>query len=215
MDILEMVLKLLAATALGGLIGLEREAHDRPAGLRTHILVCVGSALFALCSYEVAGNRFDPGRITAQIVTGVGFLGAGTIIQRGSAIRGLTTAASIWTVAAIGIAVAIGGEMLAVAAAASLVVFATLSLARHLENVLIRHEERYLTVNVQGGSERIGRVLAMLVEHRAQVYVLSSEAGPEDLRSLKLRLRVGRDFDQNALAADLAASEDVISYRWE
>ena len=114
----DMILKLVVSLALGGAVGLERETHGRPAGLRTHILVCVGSTLFALCSYTVAGTRFDPGRISAQIVTGIGFLGAGTIMRQGSVVRGLTTAASIWTVAAIGVAVAIGGEMMLVAIAA-------------------------------------------------------------------------------------------------
>ena len=89
------------ATFLGALIGLERETHGRAAGLRTHILVCLGTTLFTMCSYLIAGDYYDPGRITAQIVTGIGFLGAGSILRQGNTIVGLTSAASIWATAAI------------------------------------------------------------------------------------------------------------------
>jgi putative Mg2+ transporter-C (MgtC) family protein len=107
-----MLLRLGMSAFLGGMIGLERETHGRPAGLRTHTLVCLGSTLFTFCSYAIAQPGNDPGRITAQIVTGIGFLCAGTIIHEGSIVRGLTSAASIWTAAAIGVAVGIGGQML-------------------------------------------------------------------------------------------------------
>src|SRR5688500_15602544 len=86
---------LLLAALCGALIGFERERQDRPAGLRTHILVCMGSALITLVSRDLAGARYDPGRIAAQIVSGIGFLGAGTILRQGNAVRGLTTAASL------------------------------------------------------------------------------------------------------------------------
>lgn len=113
----DLVLRLLLAGAFGGLIGLEREIGDQPAGFRTHILVAVGSCLFAIVSAygfdAFLGQfpdqiRFDPSRVAAQIVTGIGFLGAGAIIRYGTTVRGLTTAASLWVVAAIGLAVALG-----------------------------------------------------------------------------------------------------------
>jgi len=91
-----VALRLLAAFVLGGVIGLERERRDRPAGLRTHILVTVGAALVMMLSRLVAGEDFDPGRIAAGVVTGIGFLGAGTIIRSGPDVHGLTTAATIW-----------------------------------------------------------------------------------------------------------------------
>lgn len=114
---LDLVVRLLLAAVLGGAIGLERELRDQPAGFRTHILVAVGSCLFALVSafgfdafLELSPEeiRFDPSRVAAQIVTGIGFLGAGAIIRYGMTVRGLTTAASLWVVAAIGLAVAVG-----------------------------------------------------------------------------------------------------------
>lgn len=107
----EVLLRLFVAAALGGAIGLERELRERQAGLRTHLVVSVGSALFTLVSaYGFAGfgPRVDPTRIAAQIVSGIGFLGAGAIIRQGLSVRGLTTAASLWLVAAIGMAAGAG-----------------------------------------------------------------------------------------------------------
>lgn len=104
--------RLLAAAAAGALIGLERELHDKPAGFRTNIMICIGAALFTLVSVEMAGDdaSVDRTRIAAQIVTGVGFLGAGAIIQRRNHVVGLTTAATIWAVASVGMAFG-AGEM--------------------------------------------------------------------------------------------------------
>src|SRR4051794_35734840 len=99
------LLRLSVAALLGGAIGMERELRERGAGLRTHLVVCVGSALFTLVSaYGFTGFRVDPTRISAQIVSGIGFLGAGAIIRQGLSFRGLTTAATLWLVAAIGMA---------------------------------------------------------------------------------------------------------------
>ncbi len=102
--------RLLAATAAGAIIGLERELADKPAGFRTNIMICLGAALFTLVSAEMAGDsdRVDPTRIAAQIVTGVGFLGAGAIIQHRGNVVGLTTAATIWAVASVGMAFGAG-----------------------------------------------------------------------------------------------------------
>ncbi|HEV3474660.1 MAG TPA: MgtC/SapB family protein [Actinomycetota bacterium] len=120
---LELVLRLLLSAVLAGAVGLEREISDQPAGFRTHMLVALGACLFSIVSaYSVEGLfdgdqpigvRFDPTRIAAQIVTGIGFLGAGAIIRYGMSVRGLTTAASLWVVAAIGMAVGFGGYLLA------------------------------------------------------------------------------------------------------
>ncbi len=160
MTLTHIILKLIAAALLGSLIGLERETHGGPSGLRTHILVCVGATLFALCSFNIAHGKFDPGRVTAQIVAGIGFLCAGTIMRQGSVVRGLTTAASIWVVAAIGIAVAIGGEMLAVAAAAAILVVFTLNLVPRVEKYLsLRRNEKWLSLATKLDPEAIPQVL--------------------------------------------------------
>ncbi|MEW6227795.1 MAG: MgtC/SapB family protein, partial [Bacillota bacterium] len=109
----EIIFRLVLAMMFGGFIGLERESHKRPAGFRTHILVCVGSALVMMISQYAFVNfarttEYDPGRIAAQVVSGIGFLGAGTILREGPTIKGLTTAASLWVVAGIGLAVGTG-----------------------------------------------------------------------------------------------------------
>jgi putative Mg2+ transporter-C (MgtC) family protein len=109
----EMVLRLLLAVVLGGIVGWERQMAKKPAGLRTHLLVCIGAALFTLASiYGFEGG--DPARVAAGIVAGIGFLGAGTIIRSGEGILvGLTTASSIWAVAAIGMVAGTGLYILA------------------------------------------------------------------------------------------------------
>lgn len=109
----EMIFKLALACILGGLIGLERESLNRPAGLRTYTLVCVGSTLAMIVSIDIYllyhhTVQADPGRIAAQVVSGIGFLGAGTIMREGATVRGLTTAAGLWVVACIGLAVGAG-----------------------------------------------------------------------------------------------------------
>src|SRR4051794_12575917 len=115
---LQLSIRLLAAAVLGGLIGVEREVHGRPAGMRTHLLVAFGCALFTVLSIygfndPISGtSNPDPSRLAAQIVSGIGFLGAGAIIKYGTSIRGLTTAASLWATAAIGIGTGTGQYVL-------------------------------------------------------------------------------------------------------
>lgn len=112
---LQLAGRLAAGLVLGALIGLERELHRQPAGFRTHSLVALGAALFTIVSaYGFAGDAVDPTRIAAQIVSGIGFIGAGTILQHRGSIRGLTTAASLWSVAAIGMAAGAGLLVMAV-----------------------------------------------------------------------------------------------------
>lgn len=109
----QIILRLILSVILGGLIGLERQLHRRSAGLRTHILVCLGSCLIMLTSlyvFDIYNHKvpLDPGRIAAGVITGIGFLGAGAIIRDREGIKGLTTAASLWVVAGIGLAVGCG-----------------------------------------------------------------------------------------------------------
>jgi putative Mg2+ transporter-C (MgtC) family protein len=137
----EMWIKLALATACGAAIGIERELHDKPAGLRTNMLICVGSALITMVSLHVAlsyaerqVNIADPGRIAAQIVSGIGFLGAGTIIQARGSVHGLTTAATIWVMAGIGLA--IGSGAFAPAIATTVILLGTLAAVGWLEGHL-------------------------------------------------------------------------------
>jgi len=116
---------------LGGAIGFERERHGRPAGLRTHMLVALGVVLFCIISAAYPGA--DPTRISAQVVTGIGFLGAGTILRLGAEVRGLTSAASIWATAAVAMAVARGGPYMIVAVVSTLFALLTLSYVEKIE----------------------------------------------------------------------------------
>lgn len=130
---LEMIARLLLAVALGGLIGFEREITRRPAGLRTHMLVSLGSALFTIISITFAQ---DPARIAAAIVTGIGFLGAGSIIALRGHVQGITTAASIWVVASVGLGVGVGEYALSIIGA--VLVFAILQIKRVEEKFIPR-----------------------------------------------------------------------------
>jgi putative Mg2+ transporter-C (MgtC) family protein len=109
----EVAARLVVAALLGALVGWERERAQRPAGLRTYMLVAFGSALFTVLSLEAFGPQADPARLAANIVVGIGFLGAGTIFREGEVVRGLTTAAGLWAVAAIGMAAGVGEYLLA------------------------------------------------------------------------------------------------------
>jgi putative Mg2+ transporter-C (MgtC) family protein len=127
----EVMLKLIIAVILGGIIGWEREVHGRPAGMRTHIMLILGVVLLSEVS-KVFGAG-DPARIAAQIVTGVGFLGAGAILRMGLEIKGLTSAASLWAATGIGMAVSVGGPFLIIAAGATVVAIFTLEVLSKVE----------------------------------------------------------------------------------
>jgi putative Mg2+ transporter-C (MgtC) family protein len=115
---IELIQRLLLAAVIGGLIGAERELRRKSAGFRTNILIALGSAIFTICSLTLGGGVGDPTRISAQIVTGIGFLGAGTILRNRDGVHGLTTAAIVWVNAALGVAAGGGQYRLAIIAGA-------------------------------------------------------------------------------------------------
>jgi putative Mg2+ transporter-C (MgtC) family protein len=134
---LDLVLRLSAGVVLGAVIGFERELRGQPAGFRTHSLVSLGAALFTVVSaFAFIGPGIDPTRIAAQIVSGIGFIGAGTILQYRGHIRGLTTAASLWSVAAIGTAA--GAGLYVVAVAGTILILVVLSILEWVENIAVR-----------------------------------------------------------------------------
>ena len=147
-------IRLTLATILGGVIGWEREHTNRPAGLRTHEVVCIGSTLCMIVSEFVSekyGQVIDPTRIGAQVISGIGFLGAGTIIKEGFSVKGLTTAASLWCVACIGLA--LGSGFYSGAMIATLFIYCTLII---MKKFLIQHTST--------------RVISLLVDHVDPVY---------------------------------------------
>ena len=143
--LLEFFARVLFAALLGGLVGLEREHIARPAGLRTHMLVCVGSALVMVVSEAIVagGNTtVDVTRIGAQVVSGIGFLGAGTIIKEGATVKGLTTAASLWAISCVGIAIGAGYYILS--AATTLALLGVLHLMYLIEAKMIQRNFTYV-----------------------------------------------------------------------
>ena len=163
----QIALRLLAAAVLGGLVGLEREKHNQPAGLRTHVILTLGSALAMTVSIDLAMQfqplvpNGDPARLAAQVVSGIGFLGAGAIFRYGTSIKGLTTATSLWTVAIVGLAVGAGHFFSAIVATALLLVaLATLDILekRYLSSVITRT----ITIRVKDRPLLVGEVEQIL-----------------------------------------------------
>ncbi len=141
----DMIIKIFLALILGGALGMERQYHDKPAGFATNCLICLGAMLFTVLSEIMGLAGGDPGRIAAQIVTGVGFIGAGAIMRDGNKVSGITTAANVWLVAALGMAVGYGEYVWATACAAGILVV-QLVLRRTLS--LVEKMRHYDTVRV-------------------------------------------------------------------
>jgi putative Mg2+ transporter-C (MgtC) family protein len=160
-SILDYTMRLVLALAIGGIVGLEREFHGKPAGVRTNILMCVGSCLIMIISIEIArsaARTADPGRIAAQVVTGVGFLCAGTIMRSRFSISGLTTAATIWVLSALGLAIGAGYTL--IAAISAVLVTLTLIGVRYLEAMLNRmHSLHIIHITLENRDGTLGRVI--------------------------------------------------------
>jgi putative Mg2+ transporter-C (MgtC) family protein len=218
----ESLLRLALAAALGGLIGVERELREREAGLRTHLLVSLGSALFTIVgaygfhSFLESGQpvvRADPTRIAAQIVTGIGFLGAGAIIRQGLSVRGLTTAATLWVVAAVGLASGAGYYSAAVITTA-LVLIALYPLRIIAYRILrrFRVEDGRLLVELPVG-EPPGTVIDAIESSGARIGAIEvSQEG--DRRRLELDVVLPRDTPAPRLVALIADVEHVAEVRW-
>jgi putative Mg2+ transporter-C (MgtC) family protein len=218
----EILLRVVLAAVLGGAIGFEREIREREAGLRTHMLVSVGAALFTLISayawhdFEFStpeGVVFDPTRIAAQIVTGIGFLGAGAIIRQGLSVRGLTTAATLWVVAAIGMAA--GAGYYSAAVITTVLVIVSLWPLRILAGRLIlplRPEEGLLAVELRAGARTTAIVEA--VEGAGGRVRLLEFQDEGDRRRVDLRVRMTEGREAAALVDALARHEEVVAARW-
>jgi len=211
----DALLRLALAAALGAAVGVERELRDREAGMRTHLLVSLGAALFTIVSaygfheFLTSGDavvRADPTRIAAQIVTGIGFLGAGAIIREGISVRGLTTAGSLWVVAGIGMAAGAGYYWPAVAATGlTVLALGPLRVIGYRAIERFRPEERRLVVEIQPGAS-VARLLHLVGDVR------SLEVDDERDRRVVV-LELGRDVDEG-LVSDISDLEYVIAVRW-
>jgi putative Mg2+ transporter-C (MgtC) family protein len=219
----DVAVRLLVAAGLTGVIGLERELRERAAGLRTHMLVGIGAALFTIVStYGWAdfdfgaenGVVFDPTRIAAQVVTGIGFLGAGAIIRQGVSVRGLTTAAGLWVVAAIGMAA--GAGYYSAALIATGIVLLGLGPFRWFEGATtlgrFRRGGRVLEIDL--APERpIAAPLGLVDARKVRVTGVEFEDAP-DRRRLQVELDLPLGAAEERLVEDLAALEGVRAVRW-
>jgi putative Mg2+ transporter-C (MgtC) family protein len=204
---LELVLRLVVAAVLGAVIGIEREIHDHPAGIRTHLLVALGSALFTVLSIvgfpSADGSATDPSRVAAQIVTGIGFLGAGAILKYGPTVRGLTTAASLWAAAGIGMAAGAGLPFLGLAA--TIIVVLSLWPLRLLSERVAHAAPRRLHVRVQiRDSARLSELFDWLAGRHVDIIHLDSERDDDGGgRTLELTLGLPQGLDRDRLTAEL------------
>jgi putative Mg2+ transporter-C (MgtC) family protein len=160
------LVKMFLAVALGGIIGFERELREKAAGIRTIILITLASTLFTLTSIEIAGDA-DPGRVAAQIVTGVGFLGGGVILKERGSIVGITTAATIWMAAAVGVAVGIGEY--AVATATTIVAFVVLLALPMLERRIATLSSQRYQITCSGEGSRRDEVNTLFIDSGLKV----------------------------------------------
>ena len=181
---------MLLAVLCGGAVGLERELRGKAAGLRTNILICVGATLFTQLSVQIPSGGGDPGRIAAQIVTGVGFIGAGTILHSRGAVTGLTSAATIWVVAAIGVALG-SGAVLEGVGVTLLLLFVLRGLGWAEEYVRRRATEATISVEVPAGQEQVERIETIIQECGLQLVNLRAEPARGGRMALTVDVRGG------------------------
>ncbi|MBB6051583.1 MgtC/SapB family protein [Armatimonas rosea] len=202
---------LILASLLGGFIGAQREATNHSAGLRTHVLVCLGACLLTRIHFPSG----DPGRIAAQVVTGIGFLGAGVILRRGLSVRGLTTAATVWIVAAIGIACGAGGIYPATATFTTLLVLFTLSVGRWSENLIHKNERQTtLTITVNRHKGAVSAALTALTEAGATVSSFETEDHPDGRRVLLVTIRMRPDVKEQDVCDELNNALPDATLEW-
>lgn len=195
----EMFIRLLIALFLGGLIGIEREGIRRPAGLRTHILVCISSALIMLTgiylySIYIDKTSIDPSRLGAQVISGIGFLGAGTILKVNNGVKGLTTAASLWSVAGIGLACGVGFYSGAILC--TILILISLKVFSKIERLIKnKSHEAWLEIvcdNIPGELGKIGTALG-----NSDIQILQVEStnfNNNDIMEIKILIRLPQNI---------------------
>jgi putative Mg2+ transporter-C (MgtC) family protein len=212
----DLAVRMLIAAVLGAAIGFEREVHNHPAGMRTHLLVSLGSAVFTELSIfgftgqgAGAGSApVDPTRIAAQIVTGVGFLGAGAILKSGTSIRGLTTAASLWTTAAIGMAAGGGGWL--IAGVGTLIVFISLWPLGRIDERIHRGRNQTLHLRLEVARlDAIGSVSRLLAERRVEIAGINSQRIAKGRYEVDLDLRFTTANRPQDIVGAITALSDV------
>lgn len=220
----EMLIRLLLAAFLGGIVGIERGSGDRPAGFRTHILVCAGSALIMLVSmygydeYYMQGDGLprtnrDSARIAAQVVSGIGFLGAGTIMHEGVTVRGLTTAASLWMISAIGLAA--GSGMYVLSIASTVIMMVTLVTFHNWEKRFAggsKSARRFIRVVAENEPGIITEITSYLTENGVKVRTLNVKNNAKKNEVvLELYLKVNKGNDDVDIIRGLQSITGIIT----
>ncbi len=211
MPVEEVILRLLTATVLGGLIGMERENRNRAAGFRTHILVSIGSALVMVTSEYIfhmykGTTSLDPARLGAQVISGIGFLGAGTIIKEGPNVKGLTTAATLWAVSCVGIAA--GAGFYEAAVLATVMIYFTLGLLGKLEGVLSKDNTVVLSLNFDQQQGQFVKVNSLIKNAKAKVRKMEIITQAEDTAFLQIVLQMSNDKAKEKFLKDILGLKD-------
>ncbi len=212
----DIVINLLLILFLSGLIGYERERHNRPAGLRTHILVGVGATILMMISISM--NKLyvesDAGRIAAQVVSGVGFLGAGTIIKEGFSVKGLTTAASLWATAAIGLAV--GGNYYFLASLTTFLVIVALFLLNRMEFKMSGKKYKRLKCKVSDKPGVLGKISIILGNKQIDIKDLIIEKKEDEKETLWIdfTLNVPKNESIDSATMEMLTVEEINELEW-
>jgi len=212
-----IVLRLLLSLFLTGVVGWEREKYDKPAGFRTHILVGVGSTVIMIVSFTM-GVLYehiepDPGRIAAQVVSGIGFLGAGTIIREGFSVKGLTTAASLWAAAAIGLTVGLGMYFMAILA--TLIVFFTLFVLNRIEMIGVGAKYKMLDCRVDDSPGILGQIAEVLGNEEANIEDVQVDRDKLSQETVvRFDLKFSEETDINKINRNLLELDGLLEFKW-
>lgn len=214
----EIIKRLLLSAIIGGFIGTEREVNNRPAGLRTHILVTLGSTLVMLISID-GFQSADPSRLAAQVVSGIGFLGAGTIMRTGNNISGLTTAASLWVCAGIGLAIGAGYYLGAVVT--TVIVLATLMSLGIFEKRILRKKYQAIEVIATNRPGIIGQIGVLFGKHYVSIKditILNSDNEYDEddgVMEIRFLIKTPNNFNINSLYKEIYQIHGIISASFE
>ncbi|MBI4733879.1 MAG: MgtC/SapB family protein [Rubrobacteridae bacterium] len=212
----EIILRLGLSLLLGGAIGYQREISEKPAGLRTHALVSLGSALVMIVSIDLESKlglpRADVTRIAAGVVTGIGFLGAGAIIRQGNIVRGLTTAASIWVVSGVGLAA--GGGLYPAATVATFFVLITLIALKYVETAAVQ-SHRTIQMEAIDNPQELGLIVSSLGNIGVTVKTIEiEELTEEGSNIIQLELQLPQGCENDQVISALSAVKGVSNIQW-
>ncbi|MBI9013941.1 MAG: MgtC/SapB family protein [Clostridiales bacterium] len=215
LDTLETILKIFLACVLGGIIGLERESVNRPAGFRTHILVSVGATIVMITNMELVRimaetAEVQPGRFGAAVISGIGFLGAGTIIKEGSTVKGLTTAASLWTTACIGLA--LGSGLYAIALGTTVFVFLTLEFFPKIERKLSTRKYSKIRITTNNEVGQLSLISHTFQQMKVNIIGIKTEhdLSEDDLVVIVFKIKTSNSYDKNDVLEKITELRGVL-----